>query len=451
MKGADMTSTTTLTSPLHFVREHIAMNTIKQALHSLKRVGQTTAVIAKNGGNWLVGNRVPAPQWLRETFEQLGCTYVKLGQFIASSPTLFPESYVEEFQKCLDQTHPIPFDDVLKVLEKEFPGKVGQLFRTINPKALASASIAQVHEATLFNGDSVVIKVQKPGTDHILKTDLGMIHAVATVIERLVPHLSMASVADIIEEIKNGMCDETDFEKEAHNIEVFLAFIENQGIEGVTAPKVYASASSKRVLTMEKLNGTSFTNIEAIQHVTDQPEDILIVAMNTWFKSVMGCESFHADVHAGNVLVLEDGRVGFIDFGIVGRIKPETWGSVFEFVQAITTEDYQLMAKAMLGIGLTHVDIDVNTLAGDIQKLYARVATLTPADYTAADAQEGEVNKLLLDLVQLAKQHGIHFPREFALLLKQMLYFDRYVRLLAGDINFYQDERLQFTQWMSKG
>ena len=417
------------------------------------RIGQTMRVLAQTGMEWVMGDRPPAPKLLRQTFERLGTTYIKLGQFIASSPSIFPDDYVEEFQLCLDRTTPVPFYTMKRVLEKELGKSLETVFAEFDPVPLASASIAQVYAAKLVSGEDVVVKVQKPGVENILLTDLNFLYVGARVLEYFVPNLSMASLSAIVDEIQKGMLAECDFYQEARNIEDFHKFLEETGNTQAIAPRVYEQASTMRVLTMERFYGVPFTNLESVQHIVPDPESTLITAMNTWFSSLLFCESFHADVHAGNLLVLKDGRVGFIDFGIVGRIKPSTWESVSKFIWAIGQENYQEMAEAMLGIGMTDTEVNTERLAKDIEELYASMDRVLPeVDMHAGDMMsinEHEVNKVMMDLVGIGKRHGIHFPREFALLLKQLLYFDRYVRLLAMESNIYMDERLNITPDMN--
>lgn len=419
------------------------LNQITAGIKGAFRVAQTTSVLAQTGIDWLRGDRPPTPKLLRQTFERLGTTYIKLGQFIASSPSLFPDEYVEEFQLCLDKTTPVAFSIMQNVLEQELGKSVDTVFAHIDPVPLASASIAQVYAAKLVTGEDVVIKIQKPGVKNILLTDLNFLYVGAKVLEYFVPNLSMASLSAIVDEIQKGMLEECDFYQEAKNIEDFQNFLSSTGNPDAVAPKVYKHASTMRVLTMERLYGVPFTDLDSVRHVTDQPELTLITAMNTWFASLLFCESFHADVHAGNLLVLKDGKIGFIDFGIVGRIRPDTWKSVSKFIATVGQEDYFGMAEAMLGIGMTDRDVDVNDLAKDIEKLYGAMDNVVPEDVAdLAAVNEHEVNRIMMDLVSLAKRHGIHFPREFALLLKQLLYFDRYVRLLALEGNIYMDDRL---------
>lgn len=413
------------------------------------RIGQTAMVVGGQGARWLGGDRQPLPRLMRETFERLGATYVKLGQFIASSPTFFPRAYVDEFQHCLDQTRPLPYAVMERILREELGTAVDTQFSRIDRTPLASASIAQVHGARLATGEEVVLKIQKPGVSNILLTDLNFLYLSARVVETLAPKLAWTSLSGIIQEIQRTMMEECDFVQEANNLEAFQAFLDRTGNSEATVPQVHRRLSSARVLTMERFHGVSLTDLDTIRRYSDDPERTLITAMNTWFASLTQCEFFHADVHAGNLMVLEDGRVGFIDFGIVGRIDPDTWAAVSDFMGSLMNGDFEAMADAMTRIGVTQEGVDVKALARDLSGLQQHMETVVPTDpeempdlETLSEDTDDDVNELLMDLVRVGEDHGLHFPREFALLIKQFLYFDRYVHILAPEMDMFLDERL---------
>lgn len=414
------------------------------AFKGLFRIGQTTQVLAAAGAAWVGGDRPPIPRLLRQTFERLGATYVKLGQFIASSPSLFPADYVNEFQYCLDKTEPLPFSIIKAVLEAELQCPLSEVYSEIDEIPLASASIAQVHAAKLITGESVVIKVQKPGVENVLLTDLNFLYFSAVLLERFLPKLKFASLSGIVSEIQACMMEEVDFYKEARNIKQFNEFLKNTGNTQAIAPKVFEHASSMRVLTMERFYGVPLTDLETIRKYTKDPAGTLVNALNTWFSSLMMCESFHADLHAGNLMVLTDGRLGFIDFGIVGRIAPETWSATMQFMESMNTGDFKQMADSMSVIGMTKRAVDKVALAADLELIYGAATQVDPEAVMSALANDNEINKLMMDIVAVGERHGIRFPRAFALLLKQILYFDRYIRILAPEMNLFDDDRIDF-------
>ncbi|KAL0003554.1 hypothetical protein SO802_017335 [Lithocarpus litseifolius] len=400
-----------------------------------------------------------SPVYLRRLFERMGATYIKLGQFIASAPTLFPPEYVQEFQSCFDRTPAVPFEDIQKILREELGRPIDSVYEYVDPTPLASASIAQVHGARLRGSqDDVVIKVLKPGIEDVLVADLNFVYIVARILEFLNPELNRASLVGVVKDIRESMLEEVDFYKEAANIESFRRYLEAMGLtRQATAPKVYQHCSTRRLLTMQRLYGVPLTDLDSISSLVSSPEASLITALNVWFGSLLACESFHADVHAGNLWLLRDGRIGFLDFGIVGRISPKTWAAMEIFLASIAAEEYDSMASSLIEMGATNKDIDTKAFARDLEKIFSSIQDLdteivvatargTTTDATAISANlvvdERQMNALFLDVVRVSESYGLRFPREFALLMKQLLYFDRYTRLLAPNMNMLQDQRI---------
>ena len=385
--------------------------------------------------------------------ERLGATYIKLGQFVASSPSLFPKEYVLEFQKCLDSTEPLKWNVVKSIIEKE-TGSISKNFAFIDEKPLASASIAQVHAAKLKSGEDVVIKVQKPRIDELLKADLNFIYIASRLLEFLQPDFERTSLSAVAGDIKSSMLEELDFQKEANNIEEFRDFLKAQGLDDVaTAPSVYRSLTTKRVLTMERLRGVSMIDADSISSITNDPESVIITALNTWTSSVMNMPWFHADVHSGNLLVLDDGRVGFIDFGMVGRVGEKTFKAVSELSTAMAVGDYEGMAEALLNMGATDDNVDVQKFGRDIEQVMSDMAKVQPdvasvgisGDGTVSAAisfDEDEITNMLLKIVDVTEDNGLKLPREFGLLVKQSLYFDRYLKILAPGLDIASDSRM---------
>ena len=428
------------TGPLGVLSEGVRL--ARFGLRSALRVGQTLVVIYPKALTWLFQWRAPEAKEVRESFEKLGVTYIKLGQLIASSPSIFPKDYVEAFQGCLDQTSAIPFSRVLEVIETDLGRPVDEVYSKIDPQALASASIAQVHAATLCSGEDVVIKVQKPGVESLLTADMNFLFVLSRLVELVSPGLSRESISGMVSELYQSMLDECDFIKEAQNLEAFNQFLKKEGIRDVIAPKPYPKASSKKVLTMERFYGVPLTDYDNLDKYTDDPAMVLITGLNTWFASLMQCDFFHADLHSGNIMLLEDGRLGFIDFGLVGHIKPEIWKAMFSLMDGLSNSDYGEIASAMVAVGMTSEEVDTAALTSDIQKLFDQAAEMDPVLLIDPDVGS-EINKLLMELAELGKSYGIRFPRSFTLLLKQFLYFDRYVQMLVPNMDIFTDDRIQ--------
>lgn len=423
----------------------IAKQGLKQSRNIIGRIHQTASVAGLGALRVAKGDPMDA-MLLRESFEQLGVTYIKLGQFIASTPSIFPKEYVLAFQDCLDQTTPIAFEQIYQVIQREL-AQIGQsvdgVFSHIEPKPVACASIAQVHRATLKDGRQVAIKVQKPNVGTVMQTDLTVLHSVFWVMEKAMPSLKAVNLAPIVDEIRTRMLAETDFIAESGHIERFLSHLAKMGNGKVTAPTVHHNLSTGKMLVMDFLVGKSLIDIDDNEQLDPQAKKQLMSdVLDTWFLSLMVTGEFHADLHAGNLMLLNDGRIAFLDFGLMGKIDPKSLQACFSLVQSLQANDYHGMANAMVKIGMTHQadKININRLAMDLQSILGK---MTP-QHDAGSTQTGNdgLNAMMLEMVEIGKRHGIHFPRDFALLVKQLLYFDRFMVTLAPEMDLFEGDRL---------
>jgi aarF domain-containing kinase len=313
-----------------------------------------------------------------------------------------------------------------------------------------------VHAAKLKTGEDVVIKVQKPGIDASLKADLSFVYVASKVLEFLQPDWERTSLSGVVGDIRSSMLEELDFTKEARNTEEFRRYLaQNNLLNEATAPKVYQEFTTKKVFTMERLYGVSMLDEETISKVTKDPEvgqQAIISALNIWTQSVMQMPFFHADVHAGNLLLLDDGRIGFIDFGIVGRVSDKTFKAVSELSTSLALSDYPGMAQALCNMGATDDEVDIDKFGRDIETVMKRIANVQP-DITITEMADGavggslgfdetEITNLLLELVEITEDNGLKLPREFGLLVKQSLYFDRYLKILAPELDVMSDARI---------
>lgn len=259
-----------------------------------------------------------------------------------------------------------------------------------------------------------------------------------------------------------SMLEELDFTLEAKNLEEFRSFLAAKSITDATAPMPYPSASGVRVLTMEYLRGVPLVDLEGIRKYTSNPEATLIAALGTWASSVVENDFFHADVHAGNLLVLEDGRIGFIDFGIVGRISDKVWFGIGDLVKSFASDDFAGVAKAMVQIGATDDKVDVEKFASELRNVFSKISSMQANVVIQAspsgdmlnaqlNVDERETTEVVLQIVSVAEKNGLKLPREFGLLLKQALYFDRYQKLLAPSLDPLRDTRVRDAMAESAG
>jgi len=390
------------------------------------------------------GNRRPElAVRIREAFEELGATYIKLGQFIASAPSLFPEEFTEEMEKCLDSVRPLPFWEVRKVVESELGGSLSDYFQSFEQTPIASASIAQVHGAITKSGFDVVVKVQRPDIESTLQTDMSLIYLIAVILSKVDSAFSSSGLLDIVKAFHDSILQETNFLQEAKNIEEFEEYLISSSETRAKVPRVFHEYTTKRILTMERLYGVPLTNLDAIRKYSSNPQETLLYALNVWFSSLASTGMFHADVHAGNLLLLRDGKIGFIDFGIVGRISKDTWKGLMLFMNGIGIADATMMAKGLVLMDSTAKGIDEKQFAKDLDRVLKEMEEISQQlqGQNISRVDEEKLNRIMFDIADISKRNGLKIPREFGLLIKQMLYFDRYVKILAPEIDLIRDQQ----------
>jgi predicted unusual protein kinase regulating ubiquinone biosynthesis (AarF/ABC1/UbiB family) len=406
----------------------LASRTVRRFLFTVALLAR--AVVLSLGAK-LIGRRGTGPARLREAFEALGPTYVKLAQLVASSEGMFPEPYCLEFRRCLDRVPSFSLEEVERTVREELGRDPKEIFATLEGEPLASASIAQVHCATLKDGADVVIKVQRPGLERTVAADLRVLRALAFCFERL-PRGESANPRGIVDDFAQNLAEELDFRREASNLDEFNEIVRKHGLDGVAAPAPYHEWSSPRVLVMERFHGARIDDLERLAPIADQLEGKLLLGMRAWFRSLLVHGFFHGDVHAGNLMALDDGRIGFLDFGIVGRFDGERRLLSSQFLMAIAGRDFVGLARCMMEMGNV-TDVDPEALGADLEIGCASLLDPTrPAKY--AD--------LLPIITRATLRHRMSVPRDFVLILKQMVYFDRYAKLLAPNLNIFSDPRI---------
>lgn len=351
---------------------------------------------------------IPAPVRLRRAFETLGTTFVKLGQLLASRPDLVPENFVQELERLQDHVAPVGFAEIKNVVESELGGPLDKFFTSFDETAMAAASIAQVHGAVLRDGSRVAVKVQRPGVDRIIENDVSILRNIAQLLEHYVPEIRTFNPTGIVDELFRSMLFETDFRVEANNIRRIGKNLE--GMDGVAVPKVYTDLATKRVLVLERFEGIRLSEREKLASQKVDTAKIVRVGADAFFHMVLRDGVFHADPHAGNLFVLPDGRLGFIDFGIVGRLSRRVQDACISMFVALVDEDYESLANEYLNLCPTSGRTDVVLLQKDLMD------TISP--YVGMPLGEVNAGVLLLRSTSIAVRHHLSVPRELLLLFK---------------------------------
>jgi predicted unusual protein kinase regulating ubiquinone biosynthesis (AarF/ABC1/UbiB family) len=370
---------------------------------------------------------------VRRAFEELGPTYVKLGQLVASTQGLFPEPYCTELRGCLDRVSPLPFEAIERVARAELGRPLAQVFSEIDKTPLASASIAQVHAARLPDGTHVVLKVQRPGIGRVIGTDVRILRALAGVVAQT-PRGAQANPVGVVDDFAQTLHEELDFRREAASMTEFNAILAGVDQHEVVAPRVFPEMTTRRLLVMERFFGHRVDDLDALRAMELDVEAKLLVGMRAWFQGVVFHGFFHGDVHAGNLMALRDGRIGFLDFGIVGRLDPEQRRSVIDTLMCFATGDFKKLAETWRRMGSCDADVDIDALARDLRAVYEPLL--------ASSAEAMKFADLLPGMLRVADVHRLRLPRAFVLVTKQMLYFDRYAKKLAPKLNVFRDPRL---------
>ena len=372
---------------------------------------------------------------LPQTFADLGPTYVKFGQIIASSPGAFGESLSREFRGLLDRVPPADSGEVHKLVIDELGADPSELFATWDEEPFASASIAQVHYATLHSGEEVVVKIQRPGIRRRVAADLQILKRFAQAVE--VAKLGRRlSAQDVVADFSGNLAEELNFRLEAQSMEAWVSHLHASPLgRNIRVPQVYWDFTSDRVLTMERVSGIRIDNVAAIRKAGFDGVELVKALLFSLFEGGLRHGLFHGDLHAGNLYVDDQGRIVFFDFGIMGRIDPRTRWLLRELVYALLVKkDHAAAGKIVVLMGAVGTMKPEAEAAKDLERFATPLTMQTLGDMSYADIGR--------QLSTLADAYDVKLPRELVLIGKQFLYVERYMKLLAPKWQMMSDPQL---------
>lgn len=368
------------------------------------------------------------PERLRRAFEELGPTFVKLGQLLATRPDLVPEDYVVEFSKLHDRVQPVKFEIIEEVLKTELGANYKNKIKYVDPEPLGSASIAQVHKAQLSNGEEVVIKVQRPRTIEIISDDLHVLYFLAELLRKYVPETRPFNPIAIVDEYFKTLELETNFVVEANNIRRFQ---KNFALEAkIKIPKVNFELTTEKVLVMEALQGMPLSQVENISDEKELAHEVIRTGLRAYLKMVFVDGLFHGDLHAGNFFICPNQQIGLIDFGVVGRLNARTQSSIASMLMALAKEDYERLAYEYVDLAPFNEDVNVDLFAKELRELIAPFYGLTLRDVN--------LGKLLMSSASTAARHHLMVPSELMMFFKSLVSIEGLGRKIQNDFDFLQ-------------
>jgi ubiquinone biosynthesis protein len=363
---------------------------------------------------------------LRHAIEKLGATYIKLAQIISSGEGLFPSELVDEFKRCRDQVPPEPWDSVRTTVEQDLGARIEDVFTSFEKTALAAASIAQVHRATLRTGEDVVVKVQRPSVSVLVRQDLQVMAWLAPFMIGRIKVAALANPPALVELFAETIVEELDFRMEASNMVDVASMLHDLNQEAYIVPRPHSSLVTRRVLVMEKLQGFNFDDVEGMQAAGIDTESVIRAGMISFMEGALIHGVFHGDLHGGNLFVLSDGRTALLDFGIVGRLSQARRMAFMRLMLGATTNDLRGQVAALRDLGALPMDTDIDAVIVDLK-------LDQPVDPTTLNGEElvQEVQRIVKSLLA----YGAKLPKELMLYVKNMVFLDGAISRLAPDLD----------------
>ena len=410
-----------------------------RTLRSIPRIKDIALILGKHGFHQVAGalqapitarlrrvlkreprHMVQQPERLRMALEELGPTFIKFGQLLSTRPDILPPEYVEELGKLRDDVRAISFDEIRALLEEELHGEIRRFFRSMEPTALASASIAQVHRAVTLAGAAVVVKVRKRGIDRLIQQDLQVLGLLAQFLAGW-RGIRLFDPEGVVRWFERSIQRELNFDYERYNI---LRIRENLGEDSrIYVPRVFPELSRRGVLTLEYLPGEKLTQLRCRALDPDRGKDLAMSIALSILKQIFEDGFFHADPHPGNFILMADGRVGLIDFGNVGRFTPEMIDDLLQLLVALIRRNYRDIARWTLKRGRPLEETHPHTLALELMD------TLEP--YYGLSLAEIQIGGLFNSLFGIALRHGIAIPAQYVHAGRTFVTLEGVVRLCA--------------------
>ena len=341
------------------------------------------------------------PEAFRAMLEDLGPSFVKIGQTLSTRSEILPKAYCDELAKLQMECDPLPFEAILEALDDIYGDAQGDVFDAIDPTPLGSASLAQVHKARLVTGEIVAVKIQRPGVKTTMAQDIDIMRMVARYAARFMKDEQMLDLRDVVEELWATFLEETDFQREAANLEEFARL--NKGVAFIDCPKVHTELCGEYVLVMEYIDGIPILATDRLRKAGYDLEEIGEKILDNYASQILDHGFFHADPHPGNLLV-RSGKIVYIDLGIMGRLSPRDRAGFGNIIQAVGMESSSELKDALLSFAIAKDNsvIDHTRFLADLDLLLN--------DYGSCDVADIDIGAFLNDILMLTRSCKVTLP-----------------------------------------
>ncbi|NMG83239.1 MAG: AarF/ABC1/UbiB kinase family protein [Methanosarcinales archaeon] len=363
---------------------------------------------------------------LRKSLEELGPTFIKFGQMLSTRYDILPSNYITELSKLQDEVPSFDYQIVNRELQEELQAPPEQIYKHIEEKPLAAASIGQVHRATLKTGEEVIIKIKRPGIENIINTDLEILLSLAHFAEKYIPEIRRYNPVGFIEEFSRTLRNECDYIKEARTAEAFKKNFKDQ--QEIIIPTIYRKYTTRSILTMEYIKGTKITETARLRKNNINLKQIAEKLSNAYFRQIFENQYYHADPHPGNILVTGDGNIAFLDFGIAGRLDREILNNISSLLIALIQHDINKYIEILVEMEFLDEDRVNTSLRFEILDLIDT--------YYSTSIKHIDTTELLEDLISLLTRYDGRIPANIMLLSKTLSLLEEIGRKLDPDYNF---------------
>jgi ubiquinone biosynthesis protein len=417
-----------------FKKKKLSARRVAHIVQTLVRYG-FRSVAEKIGLQWRIplvsarGNKIveqyDSHQRTKMVLEELGPTFVKLGQIVSTRPDLVGQDLSFELAKLQDSVKPFSYEEVEKIFLEEFGKPVKSVFRSFEPVPIASASLAQVHKAVTNDGKSVVVKVQRPDIEDSIHEDIQIMHYIAKLAELHNPGLKQFRSPEIVEEFERSLQKELNFTFEGKNISRFRLIFKDD--PNIVIPEYFEALSTSRILTMSFVPGVPLTEIIAGKKVEGIDKPLIArICVQAYFKQLLEHGFFHADLHPGNIFV-DKTKVGFVDFGMIGWLEQERIDELARLFMGLIDCNVTNILIQLTAMELISEDSDISSLREDLSDLMET--------YYGLDMKEVNLGKSATELMVLLTKHNIRVPKEYTMLSRSLLLVESSAKALDPDFS----------------